>query len=328
MQGRLLSGVAAGVARHLGLEAWQVRLGFVALALAGGAGVVAYGLLWVLVRQDDAAQTAAETLRTAAARGRPDAQAQAVRTLEQVRRATHDSEPVRLLLGGLALCVVAAFLVAGRLGISLPWPWLLPVLVVIAGAVLALSQLDTSERTRWLEPVGIRGTGGLVRLLGGLLLVTAGAVMLLEPDLDVQQVTLVVIAALAVLVGIALVLGPWALRLWRDLEKERGLREREQERAEIAAHLHDSVLHTLSLIQRRPGDADEVVAARPRAGAAAARVALQLRAAGAGRGRDRVGRRPPRLRRGRGRRGRRGRGRGRRRRAARPAHRGPGQGDA
>ena len=125
--------------------------------------------------------------------------------------------------------------------------------------MLVLSQLDTSERTRWLEPVGIRGTGGLVRLLGGLLLVTAGAVMLLEPDLDVQQVTLVVIAALAVLVGIALVLGPWALRLWRDLEKERGLREREQERAEIAAHLHDSVLHTLSLIQRRPGDADEVV---------------------------------------------------------------------
>ena len=259
VQGRLLSGVAAGVARHLGLEAWQVRLGFVALALAGGAGVVAYGLLWVLVRQDDTVQTAAETLRTAAARGRPDAQAQAVRTLEQVRRATHDSEPVRLLLGGLALCVVAAFLVAGRLGVSLPWPWLLPVLVVIAGAVLALSQLDTSERTRWLEPVGIRGTGGLVRLLGGLLLVTAGAVMLLEPDLDVQQVTLVVIAALAVLVGIALVLGPWALRLWRDLEKERGLREREQERAEIAAHLHDSVLHTLSLIQRRPGDAEEVV---------------------------------------------------------------------
>ncbi len=259
VHGRLVAGVAAGVAHHLRLEPWQVRLGFVGLVLLGGAGVAAYGLLWVMVRQDDTVHAAAETLRTASARGRPDAQRQAVRNLEQLRRSAADSEPVRLLLGGLALCLVAAFLVAGRFGVSLPWPWLLPVAVVGAGAVLALSQLDSSERARWLEPVGVAGTGGILRLVGGLVLATAGAVMLLAPDLDVQQVTLVVVAALAVLVGIALVLGPWAWRLWRDLEKERGLREREQARAEIAAHLHDSVLHTLSLIQRRPGDADEVV---------------------------------------------------------------------
>jgi signal transduction histidine kinase len=54
------------------------------------------------------------------------------------------------------------------------------------------------------------------------------------------------------------VLAPWAVRLWRDLDSEREARVRETERAEIAAHLHDSVLQTLALIQRSSGDAARV----------------------------------------------------------------------
>ena len=66
------------------------------------------------------------------------------------------------------------------------------------------------------------------------------------------------LAALAVLGGVGLVLAPWGLRLWRDLDAERAARVREAERADIAAHLHDSVLQTLALIQRRSGDPGEV----------------------------------------------------------------------
>ncbi len=40
----------------------------------------------------------------------------------------------------------------------------------------------------------------------------------------------------------------------RDLAAERAARIREQERAELAAHVHDSVLHTLTLIQRHVDD--------------------------------------------------------------------------
>ncbi len=53
-------------------------------------------------------------------------------------------------------------------------------------------------------------------------------------------------------------LGPWGLRLWRDLDAERAARARESERADIAAHLHDSVLQTLALIQRRSDDPVQV----------------------------------------------------------------------
>jgi hypothetical protein len=49
----------------------------------------------------------------------------------------------------------------------------------------------------------------------------------------------------------ALVFGPWLVRLARSLASERSARIRSQERADVAAHLHDSVLQTLALIQRR-----------------------------------------------------------------------------
>lgn len=48
------------------------------------------------------------------------------------------------------------------------------------------------------------------------------------------------------------------MRLWRDLDAERHERIRSQERAEVAAHIHDSVLHTLTLIQRNSADPREV----------------------------------------------------------------------
>jgi len=58
------------------------------------------------------------------------------------------------------------------------------------------------------------------------------------------------LVVLATGLGVALLLGPWILRLWRDLATERRERIRSEERSEIAAHLHDSVLQTLALIQR------------------------------------------------------------------------------
>jgi phage shock protein PspC (stress-responsive transcriptional regulator) len=48
-QDRWLGGVCAGLARFSGLEAWLVRLLFVALLLMGGFGFVAYVLLWIFM---------------------------------------------------------------------------------------------------------------------------------------------------------------------------------------------------------------------------------------------------------------------------------------
>jgi signal transduction histidine kinase len=64
------------------------------------------------------------------------------------------------------------------------------------------------------------------------------------------------VAVVATTMGI--LMAPWVMRLARSLSFERAARIREQERAEVAAHLHDSVLQTLALIQKRSADPREV----------------------------------------------------------------------
>ena len=70
----------------------------------------------------------------------------------------------------------------------------------------------------------------------------------------------VLLAVVVVVVALTLILAPWWLRLVRGLTEERAERIRSQERAEMAAHLHDSVLQTLALMQRRIDDPREVAA--------------------------------------------------------------------
>jgi signal transduction histidine kinase len=68
----------------------------------------------------------------------------------------------------------------------------------------------------------------------------------------------VTVAALLTIAGLAIVIGPWVYRLASDLTDERAERVRTQERADVAAHLHDSVLQTLALIQRNADDSHAV----------------------------------------------------------------------
>ena len=64
---------------------------------------------------------------------------------------------------------------------------------------------------------------------------------------------------LLIIAAIVVVFGPWWLRVARDLVVERQARARAEERAELAAHVHDSVLQTLALIQRRADQPQQVI---------------------------------------------------------------------
>ena len=86
------------------------------------------------------------------------------------------------------------------------------------------------------------------RTVIGIVLLLIGAAMLI--DAAVPYVQEVLLAALVTGVGMAVLFGPWVWRLAADLSAERSKRIRQEERDRVAAHLHDSVLQTLALIQR------------------------------------------------------------------------------
>ena len=241
VQGRHLGGVCAGLAEHLGLNVRHVRLAFILSCFAGGAGIVAYLFLWALTPQ---------SLETT-----PVAGADAVAVSRPV------NESVRNLMIGLGLLVLGGMLLAQQHGVNLRLGVLIPLLTVAGGAVLAWSKLDDAERGRWLvRDVGPGGRrAGLVRLGIGIALASIGAVVLATQGRGLAGLWDVGIPAVAVLAGAALIAAPWGVRLWGDLRVEQAQRIRETERADIAAHLHDSVLQTLALIQRKAGDPAEVV---------------------------------------------------------------------
>ena len=216
--GRLVAGVCAGLARHLGLDPLAVRLAFVALLAAGPYGYAAYAAFWLLLPEREEP------------RGGRD----------MVQLVTY-----ALLAAGLSA-------VTGVSGLAQLALW--PVLVVGVGAALLWQQTDRGQRERWSTlPRGMWWRGLL-----GMLLVVSGVGGFFVQQVSPHQIPQVLLATAIILTGVTVILTPWLVKLWQELDAERAERVRSQERAEVAAHIHDSVLHTLTLIQRRSQDPKEV----------------------------------------------------------------------
>jgi signal transduction histidine kinase/phage shock protein PspC (stress-responsive transcriptional regulator) len=245
VEGRVVGGVCAGLAEHLSQEVWHVRLAFIATTFLGGAGVVAYLFLWALTPQTLAAPA-------------PRAATAGDSTVAVLGGRRISRETLRNLGVGAGLVVLGAALFAQQSGLNLRLGLLVPLLAVAAGAVLAWSQLDGAERDRWLARGGASRREGMVRLGLGVALATVGVVVLATQGRGLAGLWDVGVAAVAVLAGAVLIAAPWAVRLWHTFRDEQAERVRETERADIAAHLHDSVLQTLALIQRKADDPAEV----------------------------------------------------------------------
>lgn len=227
--GRVLAGVARGLADHLGVDVLVVRLAFVLLAAAGGAGVVAYGLFWVFAPQNP---YEAETPR--------------------------NRERDLTMLLALGSLTIGGLLLLHAVGLGFGPGLAVPLVAVGVGVSILWRQADDDQRERWRAATGTHRLSGAARAAVGLALVLVGTAAILYGPADLNGTTGGVVAALVVTAGLALVSSPWWVRMARDLSAERNARIREQERAEVAAHVHDSVLHTLTLIQRHVDDPREV----------------------------------------------------------------------
>lgn len=214
-------GAAAALAVHADADPVAVRLGFVVLTVAAGVGLPLYGLAWLVFvwRQEVPARPAhsrrGEARRTVA---------------------------IALIVAGLL------FVVRDRVGgvvDELVWP----AAIVALGLAFLWPRIDLTE-----SPADSLVRGGVARVIGAVILVAGGLGAMLATNVSFEAVRDGLAAAAFVLAGTLLLFAPWLYRVIQSLGEERRERIRADERANMAAHLHDSVLQTLTLIQKRADD--------------------------------------------------------------------------
>ncbi len=229
----MVAGVAGGVADHLGIEVFWVRAAFAALTALNGVGVIAYGLLWLFVPQRAASEP------------------------EEPSNPRERQQALGLVALGIAAAVLAGLFSGPVSG------WIAgPLAVALVGAAVVWREADEAQRRRWRDGAksGFLGAGRstIVRVLAGVALVAIGIGVLLVNSYGIDQLRFALLAVVATLGGVAVLTVPLWIKLINDLGEERRVRIRTEERAEIAAHLHDSVLQTLALIQKQAEQPREV----------------------------------------------------------------------
>jgi signal transduction histidine kinase len=244
-----LGGVCAGIARRYGIDPALVRVVFVVATAAGGFGIFLYALLWLVI---------------------PAGETQRRRRLPTGRGAIE-------VAAGTGLLLMSVLLGFRELGIWFSDAVVWPLVLIASGAALIwrgsataapapeeaatapLVRADAEDRAA-AGPQVRRAAAAMSRTGVGIALVIAAGFVFLQATGALSAARDVILAVIAVVVVLGVIFAPWIVRLVRSLTEERAQRIRSQERAEMAAHLHDSVLQTLALVQRRSTDPQEVAA--------------------------------------------------------------------
>ena len=279
---RALAGAAKAISMHLGVAVGLIRFILVAATFFFGAGAIAYIFLWITVPAGDPVRQAyaiagrqpvgsAPLSRGNApyampgnagnagnARGdgmpspsiagmtdeNPDGGRQSSESLEQV--ISNAPKPALLAISGLtAMAICAAMLASGANHVLI-----VPLLLGVVGVGVSWLRFNAKEGQLWT-------------MIGGIMIIFAAYAIYISAHAHSAPVTRhatlnMLVAGLALLVGVLLAIVPWIMALIRDLGTERALKEREEERADMTAHLHDGVLQTLALIQLHADDQQTV----------------------------------------------------------------------
>ena len=249
-----LGGVASGIAGHLGWPVWLVRLCFIGLTLSNVLTIAVYGVLWMAM-PDAQSVSQPPGLQAASHQGlREEA--------TQPRRHSDIGRVTAVLMVAFGLVMLAQSL---GLGVASAVFW--PAVLAAGGVALVWLQADSpvedgtapSGVPQWIAPLlGTKKWAATLRIVLGMGLVGAALSMMAASQIGVGQLPVVLWVAGLTLAGVGVVAAPWVLRNRRRLEAAREEKLIADTRADMAAHLHDSVLQTLALIQRQAEDPRQV----------------------------------------------------------------------
>lgn len=230
----LISGTASGIAKELGIDPIYVRLAFAVLALSNGWGLAMYLGAWWFLRREAETEIDHEP-----------------RIFDPQQRAGR--------LAGFAISVIGALVLTsstgGAVGKGFIWP------AALVGLALALV-LDRGGFQQIGNETTTNTNKAMQRLFVAAGLLISAIVIALVNNFSLTTAIYGTVMAAFAMGALALALSPMLKRMGDELFKERTMRIRTQERAEVAAHLHDSVLQTLSLIQKRSAETEVVSLAR------------------------------------------------------------------
>lgn len=231
----LCAGVAVSLSRRFRVPVLAVRAAFVATTFAAGAGLAIYVALWLLVTRPAALRGE----DTPVGRFDPtDSGASGASGASPTERSASGLDRRALGVACFALALITFVVGLGLLDASIAWA----VSLVCCGVVLSWD--------------GRPGRAEIGRQVMGTTLVVAGLLIVIGGRLSWSLLVDGAVVGAVVLVGCALVLGPWMIRTSDAAISDRRERVRSEEREAVAAHLHDSVLQTLTLIQRRAAEPD------------------------------------------------------------------------
>lgn len=219
VQRRLLSGVSEALAQELGVDVLWIRISWILLFSAGGWGALLYLIVWGCLSWAEYTEQTASSPRTA--KGKDE----------------------RARLVGLGLVVIGlsgVFTSMQGLDQQILWPSGLMAL----GLLLSWRRFDPRVLNR------ARGTYPMAQAIGGIVLTAVGASLVVFFAVGLNTAAAVLYLLIGVIAALVLATSPWWWRYLQRLDRERQDRAVADERAVVAAHLHDSVLQTLSLIQR------------------------------------------------------------------------------
>jgi signal transduction histidine kinase len=238
----VLGGVCGGISRATGIDVMWVRIGFVLLAITPVPMVLVYAMAWLMIPMEG-------------------------ETTNIFSRAIADRRGIRLVAAVCIPLLIVMQLVISSLHLAfvgfISWP------TVLAAGVLVLVWRNAGEPERAfmdsdVAPLLGADTHGhgrrwlIVRVVVGIAIAACGIGLLVRGH-TTSAALRPVGGAVLVVAATVVIFGPWWLHLVRDLLVERQARVRAEERAQMAAHVHDSVLQTLALIQRFAGEPHDVV---------------------------------------------------------------------